>query len=294
MKLEHIIEALENANSQVMKDKKLVIKALKHDGSLLQYVDESLKKDKEVVRSAVKEYSDSLAFADSSLLSDAKFMLEMIKLSKDSLFFASESLKKDKNFIIEAIKTNVHSIRHISKSLKKDASVMLEAVKYDMYVAMCYSDVSLFKDRKFMLNAIAINSDTLSFVHDSLFDKQFLIDAMKATKSFRLGDIFNKKDMLFNVLFIFTVNSLISDNKRAQKKHIKLIQSAINEYIKQYVDFSQTITKIPLPLEIKSNIVSYMQRSSFFKNTDSKNAVYKHLDLAEKSAKKIYSARNTL
>ncbi len=102
------------------KAKKALLKAVKEDGSALEYADKSLKADRDIVLAAVKQDGDALSFADKSFRADRKVVLAAVKTNGYALIFADKTLKADREIVFAAVRQDVEALEYASEELQQD------------------------------------------------------------------------------------------------------------------------------------------------------------------------------
>ena len=100
-------------------DKKIVLAALKQDGSALHYAYYKFKSDKKVVLAAVKQDGSNLQYAWPIVAADKEVVLEAVKTCGAALQYADDSLKKDKEIVDVAVKQDERASQYADISLKK-------------------------------------------------------------------------------------------------------------------------------------------------------------------------------
>jgi len=98
-----------------LKDRDLVLAAIKIDGMALRYADANLKKDKELVLAAVKQEAEAFQYADKHLLEDKSVVLEAIKLNGRAYYFASKQVQSDKDVMLAALRQDINVLRLLTK-----------------------------------------------------------------------------------------------------------------------------------------------------------------------------------
>ncbi|MEE3342776.1 MAG: DUF4116 domain-containing protein [Bacilli bacterium] len=161
-----------------LKDKKYIIRSIKHNPIALKYMDESLKNDRDIVLAAVKGSSYVLNYVDRKFKKDKEIILEAVKQGTYDVANLDENLRKDKEIMIEAIKLDVYNIIYADECLKKDKDLVLLAVKKDGMMLAC-ADGSLKKDREVVLVAINNNPFSLKYADKRLKkDKNIVLKAV--------------------------------------------------------------------------------------------------------------------
>ena len=86
----------------IQNDRPLVLEAIKHDGSALQFASSDIRRDQDIVLEAGKKHRWALQFADRELFDDASFLLRAIELDSAVLQLATMKMRGDRGFMIEA------------------------------------------------------------------------------------------------------------------------------------------------------------------------------------------------
>lgn len=80
--------------TELKEDRELLIEALKHDGSNIQYASSSFSSDKEVILASLKTYEHVYDFMNKKFLDDEEVVLSMIKHYEGYLDLASLRIYK--------------------------------------------------------------------------------------------------------------------------------------------------------------------------------------------------------
>ncbi len=129
------------------KAKKALLKAVKEDGSALEYADKSLKADRDIVLAAVKQNGYALEYAAKSLKADRDIVLAAVKQDGDALSFADKSFRADRKVVLAAVKTNGYALIFADKTLKADHEIVFAAVRQDVE-ALEYASEELQQDEE--------------------------------------------------------------------------------------------------------------------------------------------------
>ena len=154
--LKVIIEFYENDSYDIIMNssyKDLVLRAIRFNGSALEYVSIDLQNDKEIVLECIRQNEYALEYAGINLHNNKEFILESInagcaisyvkdifrndkevmlaavKKSGRSLYYASTKLQDNKDIVLEAVKQHGRALIFASERLKKNKIIALEAVK---------------------------------------------------------------------------------------------------------------------------------------------------------------------
>jgi len=153
--------------NQILRDRKIALKAVKNDGWALENADKSLRADREVVLTAVKDAGSVLEYADKTLKADRELVLEAVKSSGSALEHADKSLRADRELVLEAVKNEGSALEHADKTLKADRDLVLEAVKNEGS-ALEHADKSLRADRDLVLEAVKDTGWALEYASKKL------------------------------------------------------------------------------------------------------------------------------
>ena len=166
---------LKYASEELKNDKEIVLAAVKQACLTLEYASEELRGDREIVLEAVKQYGFALEYASEELKNDREFMLEALKQYGFALKYASEELKGDREIVLEAVKQNGLVLEYVSQELKSDREIVLEAVKQDG-IALAYASEELQNDREIVSEAVKQDNRALRYASEKIRkDKIFLL-----------------------------------------------------------------------------------------------------------------------
>ena len=143
-------------SDEMKNDKELMLAALVHKGSFLDYASEGLKNDKEVVLAAVAQNPFSLQFASLELKNDREVVLTAVAQKGLALGDASIELKNDRELVLTAVAENGMSLQFASLELKNDREVVLTAVA-QKGTSLQFASLELKNDREVVLTAVAQN-----------------------------------------------------------------------------------------------------------------------------------------
>ena len=166
---------LKYASEELKNDKEIVLAAVKQACLTLEYASEELRGDREIVLEAVKQYGFALEYASEELKNDREFMLEALKQYGFALKYASEELRGDREIVLEAVKQNGLVLEYVSQELKSDREIVLEAVKQDG-IALAYASEELQNDREIVSEAVKQDNRALRYASEKIRkDKIFLL-----------------------------------------------------------------------------------------------------------------------
>ena len=155
--------------------KNLVLKAIKTNNFILEYININLLKDKEIILVAVEKNGWSLKYASIDLKNDKDVVLEAVKQYGNALQYASTDLKNDKDIVLEAVKQYGISLQYASTDLKNDKDIVLESVKQDGY-NLQFASTDLKNNKTIVLEAVMQNGRSLQFASNNLqIDKDILL-----------------------------------------------------------------------------------------------------------------------
>ena len=115
-------------NQELENDREFILKAVKYNGLVLQYVKIKFINHREIELEAVKNNGDALKYISQELINDKEIVLEAVKQNGLALRFVSEKLK-NREIILEAVKKKYLALQFISKEFLNDEEIILEAVK---------------------------------------------------------------------------------------------------------------------------------------------------------------------
>ena len=186
-------------------DKEIVMTALEHAPTCLQYVSSELLLDKEVVLEAIRDHneglSDIMECVPDAFKADKEFISEAAKINPNIMKFASKELLSnqklfehylhngsywlhDENIdaeykgrtelVLPIIKKDGYSLQYVSQELKADKDVVMAAV-IDDASAIEWASSELQADKEVALTALKQNKDLIRFIDWSLLsDKDFI------------------------------------------------------------------------------------------------------------------------
>lgn len=157
-----------------LKDREIVLEAVKHGGGELQYASEGLRDDEEVVLAAVQKYGRALQFANPRWQKDRRVVLKAVKSNGFALQYADSELKLDREIAFEAVKSKAFAIQYIDESLRNDKEIALTAVIKDGLCVQFLSP-SLKKDKDVGITAVTENKSAIYQLDESIMlDKDIL------------------------------------------------------------------------------------------------------------------------
>ena len=198
-------------DTELKKDKDVMLAAVKNEGKLLQYASKTLRNDKKIVLQAVDLDDEALRYASQSLQGDKEVVLKALRYRGKNMAFVSPNLKNDKAFILKALAqmdsgaiddaypllnkqlksdkdiifatiqslASVKVLEYATSHLRKDKEVVYAALKKNGY-ELEFADNSLKKDRAIVLTAISQTGSALKFADASLKkDKAIVIKAIE-------------------------------------------------------------------------------------------------------------------
>ena len=128
---------LSAAPSELLADRKFMLKAVDTCGFALKYASDELKNDKEMVLFAIKSSSATyqrdpyivLRYASEEMKANKDVVLAAVMINGQSLQYASEALREDKDIILAAAINNLWSLTYASPVLREDKAFVIELVK---------------------------------------------------------------------------------------------------------------------------------------------------------------------
>jgi|GEM_PF-2571814 len=161
---EKIDSFIENfvANSTFLRNKAVILEAVKQNGDVLQLAKQELQKDREVVLAAVRQDGFALRYASKELQADREVVLAALGQDGEALRCASKELQADREIVLEAVRNNGNSLEFASEELRRNQGIVLEAVRQNG-TALQYADPEFIQNNpKMFLIALRQEIDTLS------------------------------------------------------------------------------------------------------------------------------------
>jgi hypothetical protein len=187
-------------NKKFLNNKKFLLKALKINGLILNYLDAKFRGDKEIVMAALYDdptkvrglgphmFWDSI---DDSLKEDEDIILTACK-NNSAIDFVPQRLLSDKKFILKCAKINGNILKKIDKKFCDDEEIVTSAVKENGF-CLQYVSQRLRENKKIVLNAISKFGHGFEYVSDEFkSNKKFIIKCLK--KSDDAFQYLNEKD----------------------------------------------------------------------------------------------------
>lgn len=178
----------EKISTLSLKDKKYIIKSIRHNPIALKHMDDSLKNDRDIVLAAVKGSSYVLIYVDKKFKKDKEIMLEAVKQGTYNIANLDEILRKDKDIMLEAVKLDAYNLIYADDSLKKVKEIVLVAVKKDGMMLACADD-SLKKDREVVLAAIKSNPFSIKYVDKNMKEYKNIVLIAVSINGLVLGEL---------------------------------------------------------------------------------------------------------
>jgi hypothetical protein len=116
---------------ELLKDKEILLAALKMKKGIFQYAPEELQNDKEVVIEAVRKDAFTLEYASEECKNDIQIVKEAVKSHPRALLHASEELRNNKEFIFDLLHIDGVSLLYASEELKDDKEIALKSLEMD-------------------------------------------------------------------------------------------------------------------------------------------------------------------
>lgn len=169
---------LKNCANQVREelsyDREIMLRAIKSNGSALQFACEELKNDRKIVFKSIEfgaENFSGLQFVPSKFLEDKQFILHGLKFSSECYIKASEELKHDRDCILSlfTITNPKFALSLIPRDYLKDKKVLL-SILLCCPQATPFIDKSLREDKEFLLEAILQNKFVVRFISETVFE----------------------------------------------------------------------------------------------------------------------------
>lgn len=152
--------------TELQRDKRHVLAAVKRDGASLNWASVSLKNDKEVVLVAVCQNPFALKYASDILKNDKEVIMKCVQRDGFTLRWAHECLRNDKDVVLAAVKQNGRALQWASESLRGDTAVVLHAVKQlDWQVVQWASMTLRTKLAYIVVDSLVTHKGFIYFLH---------------------------------------------------------------------------------------------------------------------------------
>jgi hypothetical protein len=187
-------------NINFLTNRRFLIKALKINGAILNYLEPRFRADKEMVMAAL--YNDPIKLKglgphmfwdsiDDKLKEDKDVLLASIRAN--SMFkHVPQKFLNDREFILKCVKINGNILRYIGKEFCDDEEIVTKAVKSNGF-SLEYASERLRNSKKIVLAAISKFGHGFEYISDELkSDKKIITECLK--KSDDSFQYLNEKD----------------------------------------------------------------------------------------------------
>ena len=196
-----------NINIKFQTDRKFLIKILKENGKVFNYLDKHsrddkklvlaalyftpliakgfgphmiwkkiskrLRNDREIVYQAVKHNRLINLYASDEMLNDRKFILKCAKGNGEILEFLNEKYRDDKEIVLNCIKGNGFMIEHASERLRLDKQIGLAAIKKHGH-GFEYINEELKNNRQLVLKLLKKGAWIFEYLSEKMRDDEEL------------------------------------------------------------------------------------------------------------------------
>ena len=143
--------------------RKLMLKAVKHEGVLLKYASRQLKNDRAIVLAAITQNWEAFQFASAGLKRDTDITLFAVRKNGLALAFASDVLKNNKKVVFKAVSQNWEALKYASEKMKENFNLVLIAINQNG-LALAFASELLKNDKKIVFEAVSQNWEALKYV----------------------------------------------------------------------------------------------------------------------------------
>ena len=183
------IDMLDFLSDDLRSNEKFMLRLLKIDSHVINYVHEDLLINPNIQRFNKKSWQ-CLEGAPFDIKDNKEIVLDIMREDGFELEFASDKLKADKEVVFAAVQFDGSNLQFADKTLQGDQEIVLEAIanadhRGDMEkdYPMIYASYKLVSNKEFMLKAVKI--DPLSYFYLSAeleSDKDLFLEALKSWK----------------------------------------------------------------------------------------------------------------
>lgn len=187
-------------NKKFLKNKKFLLRALKINGAVLNYLDPKFRANKQIVMAALYNHPTQIRglgphiFFDSiddKLKGDEDVLLAACR-SNSSFSYIPQRLLNNRKFILKCAKINGYILQNINKKFCDDEEIVTAAVKNDGF-CLQYISERLRNNKKIALTAISKFGHGFEYISEELkADKQLITRCLK--KSDDPFEYLNEKD----------------------------------------------------------------------------------------------------
>jgi hypothetical protein len=125
-----------HASDNIKTNKEVVLKAVRIEGSTLEFAALELQSSRDVVYEAVLQNYNSLRYAAAEILDDIEFLNKIIELPKrkfesigyDILTYGSESVKKNREMILKIVRLDGHDFLSVIDEFRSDEQIICSAI----------------------------------------------------------------------------------------------------------------------------------------------------------------------
>ena len=197
-------------NKTLMKDKELILRAIKYSPFVFEHADETLRNDKDMV-------------------------LQAIEIDRTAIYYAGNKITEDKEFIMQILDKAGYALKYAPDYAKKDKKIVESAMRASDGVALVWADEELQNDKDLVMLALELGRPFKLAVKDQLQNDKDII--RKAVKYYNNP----KNDKVFNIEPLAN----ISDENFAYELFClnSVILEQINENLRNDMKFMLRVAK---------------------------------------------------
>lgn len=152
--------AMQYASNRLHQNYYIILKALKINHELFEYIDPRLFNSPKFMIEALKINNDFFEYIDRELFNNSQFMIEALKINNELFEYIDHELFNNSEFMREAIK-------HIPNVLLNDFNFAMHLVKYNGLL-LCYLPEHFRENKNIVSVAVTQNKDALRYVSNRL------------------------------------------------------------------------------------------------------------------------------
>lgn len=160
--------------TDLRKDRELVILAVANHWEALKYVGEEFRNDEEIVKLAVSNFGFALQFAGEALRNNREIVRIAVLKSGITLQYAGEEVKNDREIVKLAVSKSGNALQYAGEALRNDRDIVELAVSKSG-AALQYAGNELRNNREIVKIAVSNDGGALEYAGEALRnDKQIV------------------------------------------------------------------------------------------------------------------------
>lgn len=154
-------------------ERRVLLRLLRKDGQILQFVNEPHRSDREVVLTAVQQTGHALSYASLEFCDDPRVVMTAVRSVGCSLRFASDRLRDDPEFVKAVVQLQPNALEYASERLQDDLGVVLIALRQRnervrVFTPFKYASARLKDDPEVVIAAVRQSPRAIEFASPNL------------------------------------------------------------------------------------------------------------------------------